>query len=198
LTFEALALNEQGTPIPVMHSDTGFLLFFDDPPPQRVSSLVATTLQPFPAGLLTPIGMLIANPAFAGRTLQQRFGKSAYHGTIIWSWQQALFAAGLQRQLARRDLPTPVHDALLSAQERLWSSIRRSAHMQASELWSWSFVGGCYRAEPFATATDEANAAQLWSTAFLGLAQPRLRDVSIQAAGCPSSSRASSGSPLTR
>jgi hypothetical protein len=195
--FEALALTDQGTPIPVMHSDTGFLLLFDDPPAQQLSTLVATTLHPFPAGLWTPVGMLIANPAFAGRTLQQRFGKSAYHGTVIWSWQQALFAAGLQRQLSRRDLPAAVRDALLSAQERLWTSIRRSAQMEASELWSWSFAGGCYRPEPFATATDEANAAQLWSTAFLGLAQPRLRDVAIDAPGC-FSSRAPARSPSTR
>ena len=172
LTFDALALNDQGTPVPVIHSDTGFLLLFEDPPAQQLNSLVEATLRPFPAGLWTPVGLLIANPVFADRALQPRFGRSAYHGTVVWSWQQALFAAGLQRQLSRRDLSPSVHEALLSAQGQLWSAIRQSQPMQASELWSWSFADGCYRAEPFATTTDEANAAQLWSMAFLGLAYP--------------------------
>ena len=172
VTFDALALAADGIPVPVVHSDTGFMLLFDDPMPQQLASMVQTALRPFPTGLWTPVGMVVANPVFADRELRPHFSRTAYHGTVIWSWQQALFAAGLQKQLNRRDLPPAVRSRLLSAQAKLWNSIHRSQQKQTSELWSWSIEHGCFQAEPFLTNADEANAAQLWSTAFLGLTDP--------------------------
>ena len=93
---------------------------------------------------------------------------------MIWSWQQALFAAGIDRQL-RRDLPAPVRAALTRARTTLWSAIERSRDMRTSELWSWSHSNGVYRVEPFGRPgadADESNAAQLWSTVYLGLEAP--------------------------
>ena len=171
--FNALALRADGQPVPVLHSDTSFLLMFGAPVPQQLESLVSATMRPFPAGLLTPVGILIANPAFADLGLQTRFGKHAYHGTVIWSWQQALLAAGIRKQLARAELPTSTRHLLLSAQASLWSSIDRSRELQTAEVWSWAFDNGRYRAVPFTPPghrkADEANAAQLWSTAFISL-----------------------------
>lgn len=172
LEFEALALDEEGRPVPVMHSDGGFALLFDDPDPDRLAKVAGTVTRPFPAGLWTPVGMVVANPAFAAAPIQRRFNRTAYHGTVIWSWQNAMLAAGLQRQLAREDLPTSTRALLLSAQQRLWSSIRATASLQSSELWSWSFAAGAYHPAPYAQRADESNAAQLWSTAFLALAEP--------------------------
>ena len=176
LEFEALALDVQGQPVPVMHSDGSFALLFDDPDPQRLAKLAETMTRPFPAGLWLPVGMLVANPAFVAAPLQQLFGATAYHGTVIWSWQHALLAAGLNRQLARTDLLASTRALLLSARQRLWNSIRATASLQNSELWSWSFASGAYHAEPYAQGADESNAAQLWSTAFLAWAPqvPRL------------------------
>lgn len=179
VTFDALALDEAGQPVPVMHSDGGFALLFDDPPPARVEELIGTMTRPFPAGLLLPVGMLVANPVYADEPAQERFNSSAYHGTVIWSWQQALAAAGLERQLARADLPQHTRARLKAAQDRLGSAIRRSASLQSSELWSWSYKGGTYCTEPYARGGDESNAAQLWSTAFLAL--PALNDASRSA-----------------
>jgi hypothetical protein len=55
----------------------------------------------------------------------------------------------------------------------LWSSIDREQHLQTAELWSWAVDAGRYHSVPFAPPghrrADEANAAQLWSTAFLAL-----------------------------
>ena len=93
---------------------------------------------------------------------------------MIWSWQQALFAAGIERQL-RRDLAAPVRAALLRARTALWSAIEGSRAMRTSELWSWSHADGRYRVEPFGRPgadADESNAAQLWSTVYLGLDPP--------------------------
>jgi hypothetical protein len=124
---------------------------------------------------MTDIGMLVANPAYAGRDVWSRFGNNAYHGTVVWAWQQAVMAAGLDRQLARRDLPAATRGRLLDAQTRLWRAICAAGAMRTSELWSWSYADGRYRVEPFGAEgahEDESNAAQLWSTVFLALPPP--------------------------
>jgi glycogen debranching enzyme len=172
LRFHALALDAAGIPIPVMHSDEGFALLFDDLDPQRVDDAVTVLMRPFPAGLMTEVGMLVANPAFAVPSLQASLSRNAYHGTVVWSWQQALFAAGLAHQLERRDLPTAVRAHLIAAQRTLWSAIDATRSLQNSELWSWSYAEKAYRPVPFGSAAadvDESDAAQLWSTAYLAV-----------------------------
>lgn len=175
LRFAALSLDAQQRPIPVLHSDVGFALLFADPPVVAVDAMVNSALRPFPAGLLTDIGMVSANPAYAGASVQALFGNNAYHGTGVWSWQQALMAAGLQRQLARRDLPAPVRTRLRDAQTRLWKAIDASSALRTSELWSWSYANGRYTVVPFGQGrddVDESNAAQLWSTVYLAIPRP--------------------------
>lgn len=174
LEFNALALDAAGKPIPVMHSDDGFALLFTSPSAEQLERSLAAIMRPFPAGLLTPIGLLVANPAFANRETQARFGNDAYHGTVVWSWQQAVLAAGLSRQLARSDLPANLRSQLQSAKSQLWSAIDATSALRTSELWTWSFANGRYRAEAFGqhnTHVDESNAAQLWSTVFLSFQQ---------------------------
>lgn len=174
LEFNALSLDATGKPIPVMHSDVGFALLFTSPTPTQLERAIDAIMRPFPMGLLTPIGLLVANPAFAAPETQARFGNDAYHGTVVWSWQQAVLAAGLSRQLARTDLPANVRTRLESARSELWSAINATSALRTSELWTWSFSNGSYHAEPFGqhnTHADESNAAQLWSTVFLSFRQ---------------------------
>ena len=97
---------------------------------------------------------------------------------MVWSWQQALFAAGLERQLARRDLPGPVRARLTAAQAELWRVIGATRALQVSELWSWKYEDGRYQIVPFGAGrddVDESNAAQLWSTVYLAVQPPRRR-----------------------
>jgi hypothetical protein len=173
--FNALSLDAAGKPIPVMNSDDGFVLLLTQPTPEQLERAAATASRPFPAGLATPVGMLVANPAFAATDAQARFTNTAYHGTVIWSWQQALMAAGLDKQLARTDLSPDLRAWLQSARATLWGAIDAAGQLRASELWTWTFDKGCYRAEAFGarrTDVDESNAAQLWSTVFLALSPP--------------------------
>ncbi|HEY5971492.1 MAG TPA: hypothetical protein VIT22_05880 [Pseudoxanthomonas sp.] len=175
LDLHALSLDAQGRPVPVLHSDDGFLLLFGRPSAARVGGIVDTMMRPFPAGLMTDAGLLVANPVFAGPDAWERLGKGAYHGTVVWSWQQAMLAAGLDRQLARTDLPVDARDSLRDASVQLWRAIGTTSAVQTSELWSWSYADGRYRVEPFGarrTDEDESNAAQLWSTVFLALTPP--------------------------
>jgi len=96
--------------------------------------------------------MLVANPAFADEAIQRKFSPNAYHGTVVWSWQQALVAAGLARQLERRDLPANVRTALARAQSCLWDGIEATRAVQSSELWSWRYADGRYQVLPFGAA----------------------------------------------
>ena len=184
LHFDALALDADGKPIPVLHSDGGFALLFRDPDAQALEMMVESMLRPFPAGLLTGIGLLVANPAYADANTVRNFGRSAYHGTVVWSWQQALLAAGLARQLQRNDLPDATRTRLHQAQQRLWEAIDAGEAMRTSELWSWSYANGQYRVEPFGQSegdVDESNAAQLWSTVYLAIPPP-VEDLPVEKA----------------
>ena len=176
LAFHALSLDTDGRPVPIVNSDEGFALLFGQPSPADLQTYVAALMRPFPAGLMTDVGLLVANPALASTTVQARFTPAAYHGTVVWSWQQALFAAGLERQLARTDLPAAVRTTLQSAQAQLWRVIEATRAMQSSELWSWAYDQGGYRVVPFGAGkqdVDESNAAQLWSTVYLAVQPPR-------------------------
>lgn len=178
LVYHAIALDAAGKPVPVVHSDEGFILMFGQPTAADLDAYVGALMRPFPAGLMTDIGLLTANPAFADKEAQSRFMPSAYHGSVVWSWQQALFAAGLERQLARRDLPKDVRGRLVVAQSSLWRVIRASRSLQSSELWSWKYEDGRYQIVPFGAGrndVDESNAAQLWSTVYLAVKPPKRR-----------------------
>jgi hypothetical protein len=173
--FHALSLNADGSPVPVQNSDEGFALLFGDPTPDQLDIAAETMMRPFPAGLRTGVGMLVANPVFAAPQTQALFGANAYHGTVIWSWQQALAAAGLARQLSRTDLSPGLRHRLGVVQSCLWEGIDATHSVQSSELWSWSHSNGRYQVAPFGASggdADESNAAQLWSTVYLALRRP--------------------------
>lgn len=175
VAFPAIALDARGRPIPVLHSDEGFRLLFGMPDAASLDRDVAALMRPFPAGLMTDVGLLVANPAYADRDVWPRLGSSAYHGTVVWAWQQAVLAAGLQRQRARADLPAATRTRLVDAQRTLWRAIRGADAVRTSELWTWAYRDGRYQVEPFGAQgahEDESNAAQLWSTVFLALAPP--------------------------
>lgn len=174
--FYAVSLASDGKPVPVMNSDLGFQLLFGMPADtDAMAREVTDLLRPFPAGLMTGVGMVVANAAYAPGSLQPSFNRNAYHGGVVWSWQQALFAAGLQRQLARQDLSASARKELVAAQRLLWTNIKKTASMSNSELWSWSYSKGRYEVAPFGASgsdVDESNAAQLWSTVYLAVRPP--------------------------
>lgn len=178
LVFHALSLDAAGKPVPIVNSDEGFELLFGDPSAADLDTYVTVIMRPFPAGLMTDVGLVVANAAFADREAQARFTPAAYHGAVVWSWHQALLAAGLERQLTRCDLPGPVRAKLVAAQAELWRAINATRAVQSSELWSWAFRDGRYQVVPFGAGkadADESNAAQLWSTVYLSVRPPQQR-----------------------
>jgi hypothetical protein len=179
VVFHAVALDERGAPVPVMNTDEGFALLFGAPPVADLDAYVSAIMRPFPAGLLTDVGVVVANAGYGEADLRRLFTKNHYHGAVIWSWQQATLAAGLERQLRRDDLPADVRARLVSAQSALWSAIKAGREVRNSELWSWDFKDGRYVVAPFGADqanADESNAAQLWSTVFLAVRPPPSSD----------------------
>ena len=173
--FSALALDDHGQPLPVMHTDGAFALLLGRPSPARLNQVAALT-RPWPAGLLTAAGVLVASPALAGSKLWARFTKNHYHGEVVWSWHHALLAAGLARQLERADLPRPTRATLRQAEAAVWRVMDRTRPLQGSELWSWMVEDGALEAEAFGGRGEhltESNAVQLWSTVYLALSRPR-------------------------
>ncbi|MFL6617204.1 MAG: hypothetical protein ACJ8MH_01300 [Povalibacter sp.] len=172
LYVHVIALDADHKPIPVIHSDAGFALLLGNPPSADVDLFVDNMLRPFPAGLLTDAGLVVANPVFADATRQRKLSPTAYHGSVVWSWQQAMLAAGLERQIARTDLPAATVERLRSARQKLWAVIENTRESRSSELWSWKFANGRYQPVPFGQTSgdaDESNAAQLWSTVYLAI-----------------------------
>ena len=75
-------------------------------------------------------------------------------------------------------MPADVRTLLTNARLRIWQVISNASQMRASEMWTWSYTNGAYRAEAFGTHSadaTEANAAQLWSTTYLAITDPNLR-----------------------
>jgi hypothetical protein len=193
-----IALDAELRPLPVQHSDHGFVLELARPSDAYLRHVASRITRPFPAGLMSPAGIMVANPAFAApdllvtdrkRTedpgddastpLRELFTSSRYHGTVVWSWQQALLASGVRRQLLRKDLSGAARTALQKAECELWQVIDATRKSSTRELWSWA-PGSDGRPElrPFGAApgdVDEANAIQLWSTVYLAVEKPTAR-----------------------
>ena len=173
----AVSLDEQGKPIEVMHSDAGFLMLFTNPNEAELNRAALRILEPFPLGLSTPIGIIVANPAFASdQSVWKDFTRNHYHGTVIWSWQQALMAAGLRKQIERPDLSDQIKEKLRQAETKLWKLINITYKQRTGELWSWEIQNGEIKLVPFrqeAGHITESNAIQLWSTVYLGIRPPK-------------------------
>lgn len=114
ITFYGLSLGgTDNKPVRVMNTDDCFRHFLLNTTNQeQLSAFLDQTadhiLQNFPVGLLTDVGLFVANPAYAGdKSVSDDFKNSDYHGTVVWSWQLSMMSAGLGRQLARCD----THDA---------------------------------------------------------------------------------------
>jgi len=197
-TFYALSLMEDGSPVEVLNSDLGFALLYGSNVTQQYLQRVIEALQPFPRGLLTNIGMIVANPTYDSNTTNiEVLNRAAYHGTVVWSWQQGLMASGIARQLGfchpnasavvdpnPAPVPTPTWcdnstfvDNLVAAQERLWTSIQGAKDSIFTEVWTYSFDNSTNLFSPADLATispqgTESDAIQLWSYGFLGLLDP--------------------------
>jgi hypothetical protein len=208
-----ISLDRAGAPMPVMHTDHGFVMEFARPSEAYLQRVASTITKPFPAGLMSEVGVMVANPALAPASfavndpkdlknpnddvanvaLRGIFTTSHYHGTVVWSWQQALLASGIRRQLERLDLGDATRTALEDAECTLWDTIDAAQKVRAGELWSWAAgPDGQLEYRPFGynlTDVDESNAVQLWSTVYLVVKRPTAEENPLCVAARATSSR---------
>lgn len=187
VVFHGLALdgNDNQSVVKVMNSDDCFRLFLTNTTNQsQLTSFINQTAQnimaPYPVGLSNPVGMLVANPAYGGDPVYAaNFSNNAYHGTVVWSWQLSMMAAGLERQLARCTEASPppefctdeqVYANVIAAYNSLWYSIEANAANINAEVWSWLYEDETFVFEPLGALPPpsgvnptESNIRQLWS-----------------------------------
>jgi hypothetical protein len=165
-TFYSISLNGYNdlTSVDVLHTDTCFRLFLLNSTNQAqltsfLSNVASSILRPFPAGLSTPVGLVVANPALGAQAvLTQNFTNAAYHGTVVWSWPLAMMAKGLELQLARcmasGDGPdfckdtTGVYKDVKDAYNMLWNTIEANESQLSSEVWSCIYKGANFVTTP--------------------------------------------------
>ncbi len=205
VTFHALALdgNDNLSQVAVMNTDSCFRLFMLNTTNQTqltsFLNLTANNIQrTFPAGLMTDVGMVVANPAYGGDPVYAaNWTTSAYHGTVVWSWPLAMMAKGLELQLSRCNSSSPttnatsipnfcsdtiVHTNIVAAYNTLWDSIEANTEHLSTEVWSWTYDGSGNggRGEfnyidlgalppPPGTGSTESDIVQLWSLTFLAV-----------------------------
>lgn len=170
--FHGLALdgNNNQSIVKVMNTDDCFRLFLVNSTDQEQLTLFLDQaaehiIQPFPIGLSTPIGVLIANPAYGGDPIYAKnFTNNVYHGTVVWSWQLSMLAAGLARQLDRCNsahVPDFCDDATVYAKVRqaynhLWDLIDSNGAYLNSEVWSWVYDAGDFVYTPLGALAPPA------------------------------------------
>ena len=200
LNFYAIALdgNNNLSQVAVMHTDDCFRHFLLNTTNQAqltafVNSTADNVRRRFPAGLMTDVSMLVANPAFGDDAIYaENFTTSAYHGTVVWSWQLAMMARGLELQLSRcgsSNVSKPefcaeesVYNNVRGAYNILWDSLDANKEHLSTEVWSWTFKStdngrdGEFKyidlgqlPPPPGNSPTESNAVQLWSLTFLAV-----------------------------
>ncbi|CEJ92390.1 hypothetical protein VHEMI08045 [[Torrubiella] hemipterigena] len=186
--------------IKITHTDTAFRNVLlnttnDEQLTAFINSSSNAILRPFPAGLTTSVGAVVANPSLSDSPeLIANLTNAAYHGTVVWGWQLALVARGFETQLARCTGPdangfTPafckddtVRGALKAAYNKLWDVIEANTQLLQSEVWSWTFPNngtddngfkqvplGVLPPPPGEGGGTESDIRQLWSLVFLAI-----------------------------
>ncbi|MFN4217336.1 MAG: hypothetical protein ACK4HQ_08060 [Brevinematales bacterium] len=169
----ALSLDENGRRVEVLHSDIGMLFLLADLSVEEIDDMLIGLQMSYPLGLDTPAGILVANPALSDDPLlYYALARRAYHGTVVWGWQQVMIQMGLLRQY--NFLKTKGYEEkaknIYQCLQKIWDRQRTAKDFLTSELWSWkvekgSIIPAAYGVE--AESATESNPYQLWSTTFL-------------------------------
>ncbi|KAJ5279093.1 hypothetical protein N7478_004465 [Penicillium angulare] len=209
ITFYSLALDGYNnlSKVEVMNTDDCFRHFLlNTTNNAQLSTFINSTAtnirRQFPAGLMTDVGMLISNPAFGDNSVYaQNWTTGAYHGTVVWSWQLAMMAKGLELQMGRCEVSTnfsmkksgreikaavpdfctddSIFENVKAAYNELWDSIEKNSEQLSTEMWSWVYRNGTYQvtqltdlpAPPGLSGQTESDIRQLWSLAFLAVSR---------------------------
>jgi len=175
LTVPILSFTRTGEPVEVVHSDVGFDLFYGDLSDQELERILTFLETPYPVGVVTPAGPIVANPILSQNPKHwKELGPGRYHGMVVWSWQSALLQFGLARQYRLRP---PYRERIGKLLDLLEAGEEKAGALATSELWGVDFTTVPPTPRAYGEGGDqtESNAMQLWSTVY-----PALRHVITQ------------------
>jgi len=165
LRFLALSLDGAGRPIPIVNTDPAMLMLLDSLSATRVRDLVEPIVDPYPIGLLvSDLGPVVANDAYASREVWESFRRDAYHSpTVVWGRDVNVLLAGLARQ--RHGAGSgPAAEWLDDALRRINDAVERSG-LRHAELWSYGIENGRLVPARYGSSSD----VQLWSLTDLAV-----------------------------
>ena len=166
IVFPGISLDKNGVPVPIMHSDDSMMMSFGHPSKEYLKIATQRLTMPFPYGLTTPVGVLVANPVFAPVELQMKFGAEHYHGMVSWAMVEDVYNAGLSRQLARPDLDANLKQDLARSKQIIQHVLNVKSSLGGVEVVTIIYKNGKAIAQPF-KGDAKSNPLQLWS--YLGL-----------------------------
>jgi len=180
--FLALSLDENKKPVPIIQSDTLFMIL--DFPINEFCKWFKPAISPFqvklPDGLMSEAGILVATSALAGIKYEKMFDKNMYHGELTWAWPQLMLKVALLKQLGKWAIPSPSNKLDEVCKYELTEVLNKVSELliklrsySTSELWTWE-LNKSGNPTPIAYGQDsgnatESNAVQLWSVAALGI-----------------------------
>jgi hypothetical protein len=162
LRFLALALDSAGTPIPVVNTDPATGLFLDPADFGRMED-VRPFVRRYPEGLFVAgLGPLVANDAYAGPEVWQRYDQDRYHSPrVVWGREVNLLFLGLAGRIAADSAgAAPFREAL----RRTRAAVETSG-LRHNELWSYDIERGRLRPVRYGTSSD----VQLWNSTDLAV-----------------------------
>jgi hypothetical protein len=175
LSFLALSLDTNGTPIPVINTDPATGFFLDNTGPWEILHRdVVPFALPFPVGLLVDsLGPLVANDAYASREVWDRFRADIYHSPrVVWGREVNLLFLGLASRIksaadaagnGRDEVVAEV--GILQDVLRSTTSAVEASGLGYNELWSYRIQGGRLLPVRYGTSSD----VQLWNTTDLAV-----------------------------
>ncbi len=182
----AVALDNEGRPIPATNTDPATDLFLEDYTDLILNGTVETATvlrmvdvigRPYPVGLLVDgLGPLVVNDVYASATVQQQFRDDLYHSPrVVWGREVNLLFLGLGRQIAAAyDASGRLRDdseAPRTYVRTLWDLLEatleavEASGLRHNELWSYRIDNGVLRPVRYGTSSD----IQLWNVTDLAV-----------------------------
>jgi len=179
LSFLAVALDANGTPIGVANTDPATQLFLGDGQARSTAATAddnAATLRdvrlfarPYPTGLFVDrIGPVVANDAYATPATWAAFVKDPYHGPrVVWGREVNLFLLGVSQRITRATAAGVTDPTFVPTLREALVKVRTAVEASGfhAELWSYGFDAGGLRAMRYGSGGD----IQLWSTTDLAV-----------------------------
>jgi hypothetical protein len=163
IVFPAISLRDDGTPVKIMHTDDSMMGTYGHPPVAYLKNMAKLLSTPFPYGLHTPAGLVVANAIFENVELQKRFTPKNYHGLVSWGREENLLIFGISRQLQRTDIPPELRQQLLTVQKDIGQLVQKKGGI---ELVAIVQKDGKFVSEPF-DGDALPNIDQFWNHLFV-------------------------------